>query len=56
MSDDDRHIVIVDSTFSIHYTGATNTGLVHGAYHFAHPDVSTGADQANFFLAHRGQC
>ena len=31
MSDDDHHIVIVDSMFSIHYMGATNAGLVCGA-------------------------
>ncbi|KAJ3484679.1 hypothetical protein NLI96_g5483 [Meripilus lineatus] len=44
----------IDSTFSSHYTGATNAGLIRGAYHFAHPDVSSGATQANYFLAHGG--
>jgi GH25 family lysozyme M1 (1,4-beta-N-acetylmuramidase) len=43
-----------DPTFSSKYTGATNAGLIRGAYHFAHPDTSTGAAQANYFLAHGG--
>ncbi|KAI0367681.1 glycoside hydrolase family 25 protein [Pilatotrama ljubarskyi] len=43
-----------DPDFSSHYTGATNAGLIRGAYHFAHPDVSSGATQAKFFLAHGG--
>jgi hypothetical protein len=41
-------------TFSNQYTGATNAGIIRGAYHFAHPDSSTGAAQANFFLANGG--
>ncbi|KAJ3484680.1 hypothetical protein NLI96_g5482 [Meripilus lineatus] len=44
----------IDSTFSEHYIGATNAGLIRGAYHFAHPDSSSGATQANYFLAHGG--
>ena len=39
------------SSFSSQYTGATNAGLIRGAYHFAHPDSSSGATQAKFFLA-----
>lgn len=35
-------------------SGATNAGLIRGAYHFAHPDTSTGAAQATFFAAHGG--
>ncbi|KAF8875071.1 glycoside hydrolase superfamily [Infundibulicybe gibba] len=42
------------SSFSSQYTGATNAGFIRGAYHFAHPDSSSGAAQANFFLAHGG--
>ncbi|KAJ7269566.1 glycoside hydrolase family 25 protein [Mycena rebaudengoi] len=42
------------SEFSAQYTGATNAGLIRGAYHFAHPDSSSGATQAKFFLAHGG--
>ncbi|KAK7056306.1 hypothetical protein VNI00_002859 [Paramarasmius palmivorus] len=44
----------ISSTFSSQYTGATNAGLIRGAYHFAHPDSSSGATQANYFLAHGG--
>jgi hypothetical protein len=35
-------------------SGATNAGLIRGGYHFARPDVSSGATQANYFLAHGG--
>ncbi|KAJ6582976.1 glycoside hydrolase family 25 protein [Mycena vulgaris] len=41
-------------TFSAQYTGATNAGLIRGSYHFAHPDSSSGATQAKFFLANGG--
>ncbi|KAF9219771.1 glycoside hydrolase family 25 protein [Gyrodon lividus] len=34
--------------------GATDAGLIRGGYHFAHPDESTGATQASYFLAHGG--
>ncbi|OKL60973.1 N,O-diacetylmuramidase [Talaromyces atroroseus] len=44
----------VDSTFSSHYTGATDAGFIRGGYHFAHPDESSGAYQANYFLSHGG--
>ncbi|KAL2054842.1 hypothetical protein ABVK25_004664 [Lepraria finkii] len=44
----------IDPSFSSHYTGATNAGLIRGGYHFAHPDTSTGAAQATYFLAHGG--
>jgi GH25 family lysozyme M1 (1,4-beta-N-acetylmuramidase) len=40
--------------FSSQYTGATNAGLIRGGYHFARPDISTGATQADYFLAHGG--
>ncbi|KAJ7032052.1 glycoside hydrolase family 25 protein [Mycena alexandri] len=43
-----------DPTFSSKYTGATTAGLIRGGYHFAHPDSSSGATQANYFLAHGG--
>ncbi|KAH7903606.1 glycoside hydrolase family 25 protein [Hygrophoropsis aurantiaca] len=42
------------SEFSSQYTGATDAGLIWGAYHFAHPDESTGAVQASYFLANGG--
>ncbi|KIM47182.1 glycoside hydrolase family 25 protein [Hebeloma cylindrosporum] len=44
----------ISSSFSSQYIGATNAGLIRGAYHFAHPDSSSGAAQAKFFLAHGG--
>ncbi len=44
----------IDPRFSSHYTGATSAGLIRGGYHFAHPDSSSGATQATFFLAHGG--
>ncbi|KAG6835210.1 hypothetical protein H0H93_003700 [Arthromyces matolae] len=40
--------------FSSQYTGATNIGIIRGGYHFARPDVSSGATQATYFLAHGG--
>lgn len=36
------------------YDGATSAGLIRGGYHFAHPDESSGATQATYFLAHGG--
>ncbi|KAJ3562937.1 hypothetical protein NPX13_g8374 [Xylaria arbuscula] len=44
----------LDPKFSSHYSGATNAGLIRGGYHFAHLDSSSGATQANYFLAHGG--
>ncbi|KAF8630855.1 hypothetical protein AX17_005214 [Amanita inopinata Kibby_2008] len=44
----------ISHEFNSQYTGATKVGLIRGAYHFARPDVSSGAHQANFFLAHGG--
>ncbi|WP_328917512.1 MULTISPECIES: GH25 family lysozyme [unclassified Streptomyces] len=41
-------------SFSGQYTGAYNAGLVHGAYHFAIPNNSTGAVQADYFVGHGG--
>ncbi|KAL9932550.1 hypothetical protein V8E36_008667 [Tilletia maclaganii] len=42
------------SSFSSQYDGATSAGLIRGAYHFAHPDSSSGADQANYFIENGG--
>ncbi|MFG2137753.1 lysozyme [Streptomyces sp. NPDC048650] len=36
------------------YKGAYDAHLIHGAYHFALPDHSTGAVQANYFATHGG--
>jgi len=40
--------------FSSQYTAATNAGLIRGAYHFARPDVSSGAVQADYFVSNGG--
>jgi len=40
--------------FPEQYDGSYNAGLVRGAYHFAVPDNSTGAAQADFFVANGG--
>lgn len=41
-------------TFNDQYTDSRAAGLVRGAYHFANPAVSTGPDQADYFIAHGG--
>ncbi|HEX6445666.1 MAG TPA: lysozyme [Streptosporangiales bacterium] len=43
-----------DPNFSANYLGAYKAGIIHGAYHFALPNKSSGATQANFFVAHGG--
>lgn len=43
-----------DPEFSSHYTDATDAGFIRGGYHFAHPDTSSGASQANFFVENGG--
>jgi hypothetical protein len=45
----------VDSYFSRNYIGATNNSIIRGAYHFARPSASSGAAQAQHFLAHGGK-
>jgi GH25 family lysozyme M1 (1,4-beta-N-acetylmuramidase) len=42
------------SSFYQQYVGSYNVGLVRGAYHFARPDTTSGATQADYFLAHGG--
>ncbi|KAI0262909.1 glycoside hydrolase family 25 protein [Gloeopeniophorella convolvens] len=44
----------LDPKFSANYEGATKAGIIRGGYHFAHPDSSSGAAQAKYFLAHGG--
>ncbi len=45
----------VDSAyFTQQYNGSYSAGLVRGAYHFAIPNNSTGAAQADYFVAHGG--
>ncbi len=43
-----------DPNFSANYLNSYNAGLVRGAYHFARPDSSSGAAQADYFAAHGG--
>ncbi|MEU9131673.1 lysozyme [Kitasatospora sp. NPDC048540] len=40
--------------FAQQYNGSYGAGLIRGAYHFALPDVSSGAAQATWFTAHGG--
>ena len=40
--------------FAQQYNGSYSAGLVRGAYHFAVPNNSTGAAQADYFVAHGG--
>jgi len=44
----------IDPDFNHNYIGATNNKIIRGGYHFAHPNTSTGAAQAKYFLAHGG--
>lgn len=40
--------------FAQQYNGSYSQGFIRGAYHFATPNTSSGAAQANYFLAHGG--
>ncbi len=40
--------------FAQQYNGSYNVGMIRGAYHFATPDTSSGATQADYFVAHGG--
>ncbi|WP_253771710.1 lysozyme [Goodfellowiella coeruleoviolacea] len=41
--------------FAQQYNGSYNVGMIRGAYHFALPGNSSGAAQANYFLANGGR-
>jgi beta-glucosidase-like glycosyl hydrolase len=41
-------------SFAQQYNGSYNIGMIRGAYHYAHPDTSTGAVQADYFVGHGG--
>lgn len=43
-----------DGRFGTNYVGAFNAGVIRGAYHFALPDRSSGAVQANFLVDNGG--
>jgi hypothetical protein len=45
----------IDEYFSANNIGAKNNSIIRGAYHFAHPSDSSGAAQAEYFLAHGGK-
>ena len=40
--------------FGSQYQGARNVGMIRGAYHFAIPNWSSGADQARYFVQNGG--
>ncbi|MEV6753931.1 lysozyme [Streptomyces sp. NPDC051214] len=40
--------------FAQQYNGSYNVGMIRGAYHFATPDTSSGAAQANYFVDNGG--
>jgi len=40
--------------FTQQYNGSYDAGMIRGAYHFATPNSSSGADQANYFVDHGG--
>ncbi len=44
----------VSPYFAQQYNGSYQVGMVRGAYHFALPDVSSGAVQADYFVRHGG--
>ncbi|WP_235835659.1 MULTISPECIES: lysozyme [Arthrobacter] len=41
-------------TYASQYSGARSVGMIRGAYHFAIPSWSSGADQANYFVQNGG--
>ncbi len=43
-----------DPNFSANYTNAYYAGMIRGAYHFATPNSSSGAAQADYFAGHGG--
>lgn len=47
-------VTFIDDHFEVNYAGSRNAGLIRGAYHFALPDVASGAEQANYFVDHGG--
>ena len=44
----------LNPSFSSQYNGSRSVGMIRGAYHFAIPNVSTGASQANYFASNGG--
>ena len=44
----------ISSTFGAQYQGSRAVGMIRGAYHFANPAASSGADQARIFVRNGG--
>ncbi|NWL28172.1 lysozyme [Paenarthrobacter ureafaciens] len=44
----------LNENYAQQYNGSRNVGMVRGAYHFAIPNWSSGADQARYFVANGG--
>ncbi|KAA2255983.1 hypothetical protein F0L68_27785 [Solihabitans fulvus] len=44
----------INGYFAQQYNGSYNVGMIRGAYHFALPDRSGGATQADYFVSHGG--
>jgi GH25 family lysozyme M1 (1,4-beta-N-acetylmuramidase) len=40
--------------FAQQYNGSYNIGMIRGSYHFATPNTTSGATQADYFIAHGG--
>ncbi|HEY4453283.1 MAG TPA: lysozyme [Pseudonocardiaceae bacterium] len=40
--------------FAQQYNGSYNVGIIRGSYHFATPNTTSGATQADYFVAHGG--
>jgi GH25 family lysozyme M1 (1,4-beta-N-acetylmuramidase) len=40
--------------FAQQYNGSYGVGIIRGSYHFATPDTTSGATQADYFIAHGG--
>lgn len=45
---------MTNNYFGAQYQGARNVGMIRGAYHFAIPNWSSGADQARYFVNNGG--
>ncbi|WBB77486.1 GH25 family lysozyme [Micromonospora sp. WMMD882] len=43
-----------DPQFNTNYVNSYNAGIIRGAYHFARPNVSSGATQANYLASNGG--
>ncbi|MEF9885360.1 lysozyme [Streptomyces sp. P9-A4] len=43
-----------NTSFNQQYTGSYNVGMIRGTYHFATPDTTTGAAQADYFVNNGG--